>query len=226
VALSIKIKPQINKLSNFVKLEIDTKLGDFTDRAVPAALQSSATSTIERNAKTSVVVADTDTVVIGGLMRDKSVERTSKIPVLGDIPLLGWLFKSRDATVEKTNLLIFMTPTIIRQYEKVRAILDRKLKERDEFLEKSAGGEDPMRHYRDDMIRRLPEVSEINANKPQTTVSIDDDSPAVDNQRSATPFTAPPSLAPPAQALPSSDIPNVEVPSISPAGDIPPPPTQ
>lgn len=161
VTLSIKIKPQINKLSNFVKLDIQAKLGDVTNRSVPEALQSQAFATLERSAQTTVVVGDTDTVVIGGLIRDKTTEAISKIPLLGDIPLLGWLFRARDSSTEKTNLLIFMTPHIVRQYEKVRAILDKKLKERDDFIEANAGGEDPLKQKRDDIIRSLPDVSEI-----------------------------------------------------------------
>jgi general secretion pathway protein D len=95
------------------------------------------------------------------LIRDKVSETTSKIPILGDIPVLGWLFKSRDSRIEKTNLLVFLTPHIVRQYEKVRAILDKKLKERDDFIEENAGGEDPLRHKRDDMIRSLPDLKDL-----------------------------------------------------------------
>src|SRR5262249_36447037 len=133
VSLSIKIKPQINKMSNFVKLDVTTKLADVSGRAPPAQVAGLAFSTIERNAQTTVVVGDSDTVVIGGLSADKVNDKVTKIPLLGDIPLLGWLFRAKNTTSSKTNLLIFLTPHIVRQYEKVRAILDRKLKERDDF---------------------------------------------------------------------------------------------
>ena len=53
-----------------------------------------------------------------------------------------------------------MTPHIVRQYEKVRAILDKKLKERDEFIESTAGGNDLLRYKRDDLIRNLPDIKE------------------------------------------------------------------
>ncbi len=180
VSLSIKIKPQINKLSNFVKLDVTTKLADISNRELPAQVQQLAFATTERNAQTSVVVADSDTVVLGGLIRDKQSEIVSKVPLLGDIPLLGWLFRSKSTTAEKTNLLIFMTPHIVRQYEKVRALLDRKLKERDDFIERQAGGRDVMREYRDDLIRRLPNVSDITSYRPKTaeTIETDSESPA------------------------------------------------
>jgi len=173
VSLSIKIKPQINKLSNFVKLDVTTKLADISNRELPAQVSQLAFATTERNAQTSVVVADSDTVVLGGLIRDKQNEVVSKVPLLGDIPLLGWLFRSKSTTAEKTNLLIFMTPPIVRQYEKVRAHLDRKRTERDDSIEKQAGGRDLMRGYRDDMIRRLPNISDITAYRPKTAETLD-----------------------------------------------------
>lgn len=173
ISLSVTIKPQINKISNFVKLDIKTKLADISDRAPPAALAGKAFVTFERNAQTSVVVADSDTVVLGGLVRDKQSETISKIPLLGDIPLLGWFFRSKTSSVDKTNLLMFITPQIIRQYDKVRAILDKKLKERDHFLESNAGGDDPMRPYRDDMIRALPDMKGITSYKPDKSQTVD-----------------------------------------------------
>ncbi|MCM2278695.1 MAG: type II secretion system secretin GspD [Oligoflexia bacterium] len=187
VALSIKIKPQINKVTNFVKLDVTAKLGDITDRAPPEA-QGKAVATLERTAQTSVVVGDSDTVVIGGLMRDKVSETTSKIPLLGDIPLLGWLFRSHTSATDKTNLLIFLTPHIVRQYEKVRALLDKKLKERDDFLEANTGGKDPLRGKRDDIIRSLPDLSEIMA-KRESTVTIDEETPAAVPVEPGSPFT-------------------------------------
>ena len=237
VELSIKIKPQINKLSNFVKLDIETKLGDISNRNVPAALENTAFATIDRSAKTTVVVGDSDTVVIGGLMRDKVQERTSKVPILGDIPLLGWLFKSKSSAVEKTNLLIFMTPHIVRQYEKVRAILDRKLKERDEFLEASTGGDDPLRKKRDDIIRSLPDLKDITT-KRESAYSLDDEDSAPPAAKVADPDKrdAPPMLPGQAPLVPQPGQPQAATPPAgtsdastpapaAPVDNAPPPPT-
>jgi general secretion pathway protein D len=174
VSISIKIKPSINKMSNFVKLDIDTKLEDFSKNA-PDAIASQARGTSTRMAKTVVTVADGDTVVLGGLTRDKKTDSESKVPLLGDIPILGWLFKSRESTSEKSNLLIFITPKIIRQYESIRTVLDQKLKERDEFIEASAGGDDLARPARDKMIRSLPSLDAIKNSKTQTNFTIDKD---------------------------------------------------
>jgi general secretion pathway protein D len=172
VSLSIKIKPSINKLSNFVKLNIKTKLADISTRQLPANVVGNALATFERNASTEVVVADKDTVVLGGLTREKVQDTTSKVPILGDIPLLGWLFRSKTSEVEKVNLLVFITPQIIRQYESIREVLDRKLRERDEFIEFAAGGDDKHKNYRDRLIRGLPNLAETLKNKPETATSI------------------------------------------------------
>jgi len=175
ITLSIKLKPQINKITNFVKLDIQTKLADINQSIVPSALANTAVGSTERNAQTTVVVADSDTIVLGGLIRDKIEETVNKIPLLGDIPLIGWLFRSKTSSVEKRNLLIFMTPHIIRQYEKIRTILDKKLRERDEFLEESTGGTDPLRGKRDEIIRSLPDLKELIEKHPPTTVILDEE---------------------------------------------------
>jgi general secretion pathway protein D len=200
VSLTVTIKPQINKMSNFVKLDVQAKLADISGREPPKQVRDIAFATIERNAKTSVVVADNDTIVLGGLMRDNQSETTSKIPLLGDIPILGWLFKSTKSITSKTNLMIFITPHIVRQYEKIRALLDKKLQERDEFIESSAGGKDLNRGYRDQIIRSLPDMKEITNYKPQAIQTIDPNQPGGDGTSGAsssategatTPETAP-----------------------------------
>ncbi|MRR37298.1 type II secretion system protein GspD, partial [bacterium] len=74
--------------------------------------------------KTSVVVNDKDTVVIGGLIQDRDTENLNKIPILGDIPLLGWLFKTKSTRREKTNLMIVLTPRIIRGAQEMAEVSD------------------------------------------------------------------------------------------------------
>jgi general secretion pathway protein D len=81
-------------------------------------------------------VRDMQTVVIGGLMRDRVTRGESKIPILGDIPLLGVLFRTEQTTTQKTNLLLFLTPYIIRDQTDLRAIFERKMRERQEFIDR------------------------------------------------------------------------------------------
>ncbi len=216
VTLSIKIKPQINKLSNFVKLDVQTKIADLTSKGVPKSLENSAFSITERSAQTSVVVGDSDTIVMGGLVRDKVSETVSKIPILGDIPLLGWLFRSKESESGKSNLVIFITPHIVRQYEKVRAILDKKLKERDEFLETNAGGEDPFRKTRDDMIRSLPDLKQLSNTKPKTTFTIDEDEVPIPLEEKPKPQANSNAAKPPVQPQGYYYGPGPEMPYIAP----------
>ncbi|MBI3178994.1 MAG: type II secretion system protein GspD, partial [Deltaproteobacteria bacterium] len=86
-----------------------------------------------RKAKTVVVVDDQQTVVIGGLMRDRTRDSESKIPILGDLPLVGWLFRQRSHEVEKVNLLLVLTPYIIRDANDFQKIFERKIQEHEDF---------------------------------------------------------------------------------------------
>ncbi len=115
VALTLKITPQINRVTRFVKLKIDQQVDDFSGRNVGT---SGGVGTTIRKAVTTVTVRDRDTIAMGGLMRDKTVETESKVPLLGDIPVLGWLFKNRNSSVEKVNMLFFLTPRILSNYQR------------------------------------------------------------------------------------------------------------
>jgi general secretion pathway protein D len=64
------------------------------------------------------MVRDRDTVAMGGLLRDRETITSNKVPILGDIPVLGWLFKNKSRNLTKVNLLFFMTPKIIAPYDK------------------------------------------------------------------------------------------------------------
>ena len=176
VSLALTIKPQINKISNFVKLDIKQKFQDFNNRSVPRALEGQSYGTIERSSQTTVVVQDQDTVVLGGLMRDKIIESASKVPILGDVPILGWLFRSKSTQSQKTNLLVFITPRVIKNYQTVRTILDRKLEERDEFLETANGGKDPYEKQKIKMVQELKPISELKQNYTVDNLEEDDDS--------------------------------------------------
>lgn len=113
--LSLKITPQINKVTRFVKLKINQTINDFIGEASSAPTQGLATTT--RSAITEVMVRDRDTIAMGGLLRDKDDVSVNKIPLLGDIPVLGWLFKSKNRSTEKVNLLMFLTPRILSPYD-------------------------------------------------------------------------------------------------------------
>lgn len=160
--LLLKVTPQINKASDFVKLKIDQKLENFDSGNVPKALQDRAKGKNSRSTVTSVVVQNEDTVVLSGLMRDSVNEIVSKVPILGDIPILGWLFKSTKTEARKTNLLVFITPRIIKQYEMVRKVLERALEERDQFVTENIGSRDPLLKGVQKLRKSLPRLDRIN----------------------------------------------------------------
>jgi hypothetical protein len=125
-------------------------------------LQGITTGKSTRSTKTSAVVQNEDTVVISGLMRDTVDTQTKKVPLLGDIPILGWLFKNSKTSTRKTNLLVFITPKIIKQYDAIRKILMSRLEKRDEYIHDSLGSQDPMRKQIDELKAGLPILSKLN----------------------------------------------------------------
>jgi general secretion pathway protein D len=133
VQLKLTVKPQLNQ-SDYIRLVINEQIEDIA--SVDPVL---GPTTSKRIAKTTVVAKDQETVVIGGLMRDRTLENVSKVPFFGDIPILGHLFRSQTKKKEKTNLLMFLTPYIIRDSSDFRRILERKLKERQSFVEQFYG---------------------------------------------------------------------------------------
>lgn len=129
--LVLKITPQINKVTRFVKLKINQKIDDFKED--PNAQPGRGRPKAVRSAITEVMVRDRDTIAMGGLLRDRESVVTNKVPVLGDIPVLGWLFKNKSRQIEKVNLLFFMTPKILAPYAKTastntKEVLDRRAK--------------------------------------------------------------------------------------------------
>ncbi len=83
---------------------------------------------------TRMMLEDGETGVIGGLMTDRDTETITKIPLLGDIPLIGWLFKNRVRSVEKRNLIVFITPRIIRSSDETQRMVQAELRRRQEHI--------------------------------------------------------------------------------------------
>jgi general secretion pathway protein D len=109
VGLTLKIKPQINE-GDAMKLNIEQEISNIADSVVGA----SDLITNKRSIKTTVMVDDGDVVVLGGLIEEQINESEQKVPLLGDIPLLGYLFRSTGADVRKQNLMVFIHPVILR----------------------------------------------------------------------------------------------------------------
>jgi general secretion pathway protein D len=123
VGIILNVTPFITE-DNLVEMLVAPQISQLTDRSqwVPiSGGTSNNASTVSapvinsRSADTVVVVPDGQTVVIGGLMQNTKLDSTSKVPILGDIPLLGLLFKHKVTSDAKTELMIFMTPHIVKQ---------------------------------------------------------------------------------------------------------------
>ncbi len=112
VALVLKITPQITA-GNLVRLKVDQEITDLAATNVGNVDQVGPTLT-KRLLKNTVLVENGKTIVLGGLISNNVQHKVSKVPVLGDIPLLGWLFKSKTTIKKKTNLLVFITAYIIK----------------------------------------------------------------------------------------------------------------
>jgi general secretion pathway protein D len=132
IGIQLEITPHISK-GNMVRLEISTEVSNILsiDPSNPGFV-----TTRKRQATTTVAVESGQIIVIGGLIRDESAETTKKVPCVGNIPVLGWLFKNLSGTQTKTNLLIFISPQIVRTAEDLENATAKKKKESEENLQK------------------------------------------------------------------------------------------
>jgi general secretion pathway protein D len=120
VGIELKITPQINE-GNSVLLKIDQKVSSLTGNSI-----SNQPVTSDREVKTNVVANDGQVIVLGGLIQGNLMESEQRVPVLGDIPLLGNLFKYRKTDKAKRNLLIFLQPSILRSGTSTSYFTDQK----------------------------------------------------------------------------------------------------
>ncbi len=138
VGITLKITPQVNE-GDMVRLKVKQEITAVIPGTSEAVLVSLGPSTTKRAVETVIVAKDQQTVVIGGLIDDKLSQRDQKIPFLGDIPVLGNLFKRKTMTKTKTNILVFLRPYIIRDTTDFLKVLQRKVEERNMFIEQNYG---------------------------------------------------------------------------------------
>jgi general secretion pathway protein D len=131
VGITLKITPQISH-DRLVRLYINTESTKLDEQAKTSVDRP---TTLKRTVDTTVIVKDTNTVVIGGLIDDSFSETRYTVPCLGDIPLLGYLFKTTARGGDKTNLYVFITPHVVENPAEAKAILDSKKDEIDKIKE-------------------------------------------------------------------------------------------
>ena len=147
VGVTLRITPHIHE-SEFVSLDIYQEASALKQDALTLAQSASVGPTwTKRSTKTTVLVKSGDTVIISGIIQDSTTKNVSKVPLLGDIPLLGYFFRYTSEQKKKTNLLIMLTPHIIHE----PGDLSKPLEDRQRQML------DPFAPTRDEVKRLLPE---------------------------------------------------------------------
>jgi general secretion pathway protein D len=152
VGVTLKITPQINQ-ENVVRLQVYVEVIKIKNESV--ALATNTPTTFKRTAQTTVIIQDNDTLVIGGIIGDDVQNNQYKVPLLGDIPGLGWLFKTESQSVDRVNLYIFLTPRIIRNPSEAFAVTKEK-RER-ALIQSGADPETGSSKYKEDSLEILKE---------------------------------------------------------------------
>ncbi len=124
VGVILKLTPQITE-GDYVKLDLYQEI-TAVEQGQANIIATVGPNLSKRSTRTSVVVKDNQTVIIGGLIQERVEETVTKIPFLGDIPGLGLLFKNKSKEKTKTNLLVFLTPHIVKEAEQLAKLTDRK----------------------------------------------------------------------------------------------------
>ncbi len=120
VGLTLRVKPQVGE-GGTVRMTVFQEKSDLESTS-----SSQGPTTTKSSIETTVVIDDGQTMVLGGLMKDQYGSDDSQVPVLGDIPIIGNLFKSRSRSRDKTNLMVFLRPVVMRSQDASNAVtLDR-----------------------------------------------------------------------------------------------------
>lgn len=120
VGLTLKVTPQVNE-GDTIKLDLEQE----TSSVIPGS-EATGITTRKRSIKTSVLVDDGGILVLGGLIEESANDTVTKVPLLGDIPLLGKLFTSQSTTKSKQNLMVFLRPSILRDYKDAAMVTNEK----------------------------------------------------------------------------------------------------
>ena len=133
VGKTLKITPHVTE-DRLVRMQINLEV-TVIDQQQTLTTSTTLPVTRKRTVDTTVIVKDQQTVVIGGLIDDSSTRGETKVPVLGEVPLLGWLFKKESEEVVKTNLYIFLTPRVIKNPGEALGIFQQKKEQIDTIKE-------------------------------------------------------------------------------------------
>ena len=129
VGRTLKITPQINK-DRMVRLNLSLEISTLADSS-----STSQPTTLKRTVETTVMVKDGGTVVMGGLIGNEFSQTEYRVPCLGDVPGLGWLFKTMSKGGDQTNLFFFVTPRVIQNPKEANSVFESKKNQIDQLRE-------------------------------------------------------------------------------------------
>ncbi|MCB1644259.1 MAG: type II secretion system protein GspD, partial [Pseudomonadales bacterium] len=127
VGLTLEVTPHVHD-GQLIRLEIVQEVSDVDQQSLGSIGSNGSADIItnKRTIETTVLADNEEVIVLGGLMRDKTNNTSTKVPLLGDIPVLGHLFKTSSTSVERSNLLVFLRPTVLSSKEEVKTQTARK----------------------------------------------------------------------------------------------------
>lgn len=125
IGIDLQVKPRINP-DGYVMMEIRQEVSNLTDSTVDVGQGISAPIFFRRIAETVVTVKDNETIVLGGLITSRNQSSETKVPLVGDIPLLGKLFSSQSDEMTRTDLLVVLTPHVLRTPQDFRELSERE----------------------------------------------------------------------------------------------------
>ncbi|WHZ15107.1 MAG: General secretion pathway protein D [Nitrospira sp.] len=164
VGVTLEITPQVLE-DKRTRMEVKQEITAISD-AVPQTIGSGnaqipvGPTTTKRAMETITIVPDQQTVVLGGLVRDNLTLVERKVPLLGDIPLLGWLFKSQAQQVDKLNLLVFLTPHVIEDEAQMVELNVKKHLELEPVMQENAIEETPYVQSTTDRLLQRPLIKD------------------------------------------------------------------
>jgi general secretion pathway protein D len=165
VGLTLKVTPQINE-GDTVQLVIEQE----TSSVIPGTVELGI-ATRKRSIKTTVLVDDGGILILGGLIQEEVTDTESKVPLLGDIPIIGFLFRSQSTTKSKQNLMVFLRPSILRDHRDAAFVTNEKYNYIRGIESEGYDQEDNSYGLLDGAAPRLPPIEEIDRSKQSTEKS-------------------------------------------------------
>ncbi|MEC4890477.1 MAG: secretin N-terminal domain-containing protein [Nitrospira sp.] len=157
VGVTLELTPQVLE-DDLIRLELKQEITAIAENVAQTIGSGTASipvgpTTTKRSMETTTIARDNQTIVVGGLVRDNVTISERKVPLLGDIPLIGWLFRFQSRQTEKLNLLVFLTPQLVRDEHDMADLSARKAKEIN-ILQRDNRIEEPTR-LKQDVLERL-----------------------------------------------------------------------